>query len=215
MQDGEHNKKQKNIDNRTNGRVTSSIMQRKVMNYRKMFFFNFAMVLLLTGCSKDTTTVKYIFERNGALVVDRVSYIVEKYALTNSYIKEHNTSYEIGFPITLIETKVKGDGAYPKYIFMNVDLCKNKQVINKDIENILEEFPLNQADNYTFYFSFKKMINKNLININSSIQEDICMYTNSEIRTNVNEYVTIKSNTIKFTSDEINTIRTEYESLTQ
>ena len=41
------------------------------------------------------------------------------------------------------------------------------------------------------------------------------MYINSEIRTDINEYITIKSNTIKFTADEINTIRAEYESLTQ
>ncbi len=186
------------------------------MNNKKNIFFSLVLVLLFIGCSKDKTTVEYIFKRNGALVVDRVSDIVVKYSLTNKYIKEHNTSYEIGFPITLIETKVKGsNSAYPKYIFMNVDLCKNKQVVNKDIKNRLEVIPLGKDGNYTFYFSLEKMINKNLINVNNSMQEDICMYINSEIRTYIDEYVIFKSNTIKFTADEINTIRAEYESLTQ
>jgi hypothetical protein len=184
--------------------------------YKIIVFFSFSIVLLFTGCGKNTTTVKYKIERNGELVIDRVSDIIKKYALTNDYyLKEHNTSYEIGFPMRLIDTLVKGDGPYPKYISsMNVDLCKNKQVVNKDIKNILEEFPLRQGNDYVFYFSLEKMINKNLIK-SDNIQEDICFYINSEIRTYINDYVVLKSNVITFTADEINTVRAEYERLTK
>ena len=54
---------------------------------------------------------------------------------------------------------------------MNVDLCENKQVLNKDIKNKLQEFAYNidGGDNYTFYFSLKKLIDKNLVATNSSM----------------------------------------------
>lgn len=183
------------------------------MNYK--IFFSIAIVLVMNGCSKDKTVIEYLFQRDGNLQIEKVSNIVKRYSLSDEYMREHNTTYEIGFPVALIDKKVKGDGAYPQYIFMNVDLCKNKRIINKDITSKFEEKPLGQNSKFVFYFSLEKMKKKKLLSNDSNFQEDVCMYTHSEIRTSLNEYIIIKSNTIRFDADEINAARAEYERLTQ
>ncbi len=174
------------------------------------------LLFIFIGCSKDTTKVEYLLQRDGSLVVDRVVDIVNKYKLTNSHIKEYNSSYEIGFQIKLVDAKTSGDGIRPPLTSVNIDLCKNKQVTNRDVKNNkLEENLFNQGNEYVLYLSLDKMLNKGLLSSKKTLQEDICIYVNSDIDTYIDKHTILKSNTLVFKADEINAIRDEYKSLTQ
>jgi len=176
-----------------------------------------------SGCSKDTRLNYYTIAKE-ALFVDSVNKIISDYEDNNlsaklilfrihaSDVNNTSESFKIGFPFKIIKSKLDDNSAFSNINAIKIDLCSNgtKTTSIKDMIPVLKKGSMR-----TLFISLEKMQENGLVPVLAENQKDICLYLSTELMSSWDYKVKEESNSIRYTADEINTIRAEYESLTQ
>ena len=183
------------------------------------------------GCNEIKKNI-FTLERDGNLKIYSVSDIVKLYKdsfdkkviLYRLHISEEAENldkiYRVVFPFKLVKKEIYGSHTFGSQV--SIDLCENKIITASSPDEFQLEAVLGKVDvsqelgkYYTLNLSLDRLKSKGLVSENKSKQKDICIYFNESMHLSVGSHVKSESNVIKFTADEINTIRAEYERLTQ